>query len=411
MDDRIVVTGVSAITAIGTGKDAFWSAMMAGKSGVRTITRFDTSEYSTRIAAEIEDFDPDGMMSPGVAARCTRSNQLGIAASNLAIKDAGLDLSLIPPDRVGISVGVGGEILGNVDERTAILKGKYLLKKNLPAIPNIFPNLLAEEISVSGPSLCVATACSAGNQAIGQARDLIRLNKADVMITGGAESTVLPLVVASFCALRVMSTRNDDPGRASRPFDMDRDGFVLGEGSGMMVLEKESMARKRGARIYAELAGFGATCDAYHMTIPAPDKVQIARAMTLAMNDAGVDPDEVDYINAHGTSTKANDIGETNAIKLVFGKRAYDIPVSSIKSMIGHTIGAAGAIELAATLLAVHYGVLPPTINQETPDPECDLDYVPNKPREHDIRVALSNSFGFGGNNSTILVKKYDQGQ
>jgi 3-oxoacyl-[acyl-carrier-protein] synthase II len=409
MDDRIVVTGISAITAIGVGKDEFWKAMMAGKSGIKRISRFDTSDYSTKIAAEIRDFNPDGLMDPEVASKCTRSNQLGIVASNLAIKDAGLDLSQIPPDRIGISVGVGGEIIGSVDERTAIQRDKYLLKKNLPGIPNVFSNLLAEELSISGPGMCVATACSAGNQAVGQARDLMRLNKADIMIAGGTESTVLPLVVASFCSLRVMSTRNDDPQRASRPFDLERDGFVLGEGSGILILEKESSARKRGARIYAEVAGFGATCDAYHMTIPAPDKVQIARAMILALNDAGASPDEVDYINAHGTSTKANDMGESNAIKSVFGERAYDIPVSSIKSMIGHTIGAAGAIELAATILALHNGMIPPTINQETPDPECDLDYVPNKSRQHDINVAMSNSFGFGGNNSSMLVRKIDQ--
>ncbi len=409
MSERIVVTGIGVITSIGIGLENFWAAMMRGESGIKEISRFDTSDYPTKIAAEISDFDPAEFMDPKTANRITRWNQLGIASTRMALEDADLDLSNISPDRVGISVGVGGEIIGLVDERSSIERGRYLDPKGLPDIPNLLPNILSDEFSITGPNMCVATACSAGNQAVGQARDLIRLGKVDVMITGGTEAPIFPLAVASFCALRIMSKRNDDPKRSSRPFDLHRDGFVLGEGSGIMILERESSAKERGAKIYAEVAGYGATCDAYHMTMPAPDKVQIARAMALALQDAGSKPERIDYINAHGTSTEANDIGETRAIKSIFGDRAYEIPVSSIKSMIGHTIGAAGAVELIATILAIDRGMIPPTINQEEPDPQCDLDYVPNKPREHVVNEAISNSFGFGGNNSSILVRKVDQ--
>ena len=334
MEERVVVTGVGVITSIGVGKEKFWTAMMDGKSGIKRISRFDTSDYPTKIAAEIRDFDPTDFMDREVARKCTRWNQLGIAAVRMALEDSGLDVSEIPSDRIGISVGVGGDIIGLVDERSSIAKGKYLDNKGLPDIPNLLPNILSEEFSIAGPNICVATACSAGNQAVGQARDLIRLGKTDFMITGGTEAPILPLATAAFCALRIMSKRNDDPERSSRPFDLGRDGFVLGEGSGIMVLERESTARARGAKIYTEIAGFGATCDAYHMTIPAPDKVQISRAISLALQDAGVNPDEVDYINAHGTSTEANDIGETKAIKDIFGERAYSIPISSIKPLM-----------------------------------------------------------------------------
>jgi 3-oxoacyl-[acyl-carrier-protein] synthase II len=409
MNEKIVVTGMGVITSIGIGLEGFWDAMMEGRSGIKRISRFDTSGYPTKIAAEIRDFNPTDYMSRETVRKCTRWNQLGIAATRMALKDAHLDLSDIPPERVGISVGVGGEVIGLVDERTSISKGRYLDKKALPDVPNLLPNLLSEEFSVSGPNMCVATACSAGNQAVGQARDLIRLGKVDVMITGGTEAPIFPLAVASFCALRIMSKRNDDPERSSRPFDLKRDGFVLGEGSGILVLEREASARERGARIYGEVAGYGATCDAYHMTMPSPKRVQISRAMALALEDAGVGTDDVDYINAHGTSTEANDIGETRAVKTIFGERAYSVPISSIKSMIGHTIGAAGAIELIATLLAMEHGIVPPTINQEERDPRCDLDYVPNKPRRHEVGIALSNSFGFGGNNSCILLRRLDE--
>jgi 3-oxoacyl-[acyl-carrier-protein] synthase II len=411
MSERIVVTGIGVITSIGIGKDNFWNAMMKGECGVKQISRFDIADYPTKIAAEILDFNPQEYMDQGTESRCSRWNQLGIAATRMAIEDSTLDLSVISPERIGISIGVGGEAFALVDERTSVAKGKYTARMDLPDVPNLTSSLLADEFSIMGPSMCIATACSAGNMAVGQARDLIRLGKVDVMITGGAEAPIFPLGFASFCALRVMSKRNEDPKGSSRPFDLQRDGFVLGEGSAMMILERESSALERGARIYAELAGFGATCDAYHMTMPAPDKVQIARAMELALVDGGSLPERIDYINAHGTSTEANDIGETRAIKSIFGERAYQIPVSSIKSMIGHTLGAAGAIELISTILAIERGFVPPTINQEVPDPQCDLDYVPNESREHIVNEALSNSFGFGGNNSSILVRKVNQDQ
>ena len=409
MNGRVVVTGIGVITSIGIGKENFWKAMMRAESGVKKISRFDTSGYPTRIAAEIRNFDPLQHMDRKTADRCTRWNQLGIASTRMALEDSRLNLSDLDPDRVGISVGVGGEVIGLVDERSSISRGVYLDPgKGLPDIPNLLPNILADEFSVSGPNMCVATACSAGNQAVDQARDLLRIGKVDMMICGGPEAPIFPLGVASFCALRSMSKRNDEPGRSSRAFDQERDGFVMGEGSGIMILEREESARKRGARIYAEVAGYGATCDAYHMTMPSPDRSQIARAIALALTDAGVRRDEIDYINAHGTSTEANDIGETHAIKTIFGERAYEIPVSSIKSMIGHTIGAAGAIELIATMLAMQHGVIPPTINQEKKDPRCDLDYVPNEPRNREVRVALSNSFGFGGNNTSMVVRKLE---
>ncbi|NIR48627.1 beta-ketoacyl-ACP synthase II [candidate division KSB1 bacterium] len=406
MERRVVITGLSAITPIGIGKQAFWESLISGKSGIDRITRFDTDGYATRIVGEVKHFDPAIYNLNGQSAEYARYSQLGLAATKMALQDAALDLERVDKHRVGVSAGVGGENISLRDEQKSVANQRVSTREKPPGDSNLLSNQIADEFGLSGPNVGISTACSAGNQAIGQARNLIRLGKADIVITGGAEAPIFPLVVASFCALRIMSKRNDEPEKASRPFDRNRDGFILSEGAGILVLETLDHALKRDAHIYGEIVGYGSTCDAYHMTVPSPDKVQIARAIKMALKEATLNPERVDYISAHGTSTLANDIGETKAIKHIFRDDAYKTPVSSIKSMIGHTIGAAGAIELIACALALEHNVLPPTINYEEPDPQCDLDYIPNVAREASVNIALSNSFGFGGNNSTIILKK-----
>lgn len=406
--NKVVVTGIGTISPIGVGIDTFWESIVNGKSGISTITRFNTERYPTRIAGEINDFDPQKHMPEDLANSLCRYSQLGMAAAQMAIQDAGLDLGSLNKDKVGVSIGVGLEILSYYDEKTAIENNNYTLRTKPPTENKNLSNVVSDFFGFSGQSLIVSTACSSGNQAIGIARDMIKAGQADIVLTGGVEASVFPLNLAAFCSLRVLSKRNDDPSKASRPFDKDRDGFVMGEGAGILVLESEECALQRGAHIYGEVAGYGATSDAFHMTMPSKDRVEICKSMRLAIDDAGLDINDIDYINAHGTSTLANDRGETKAIKTVFGKNAYSIPISSTKSMTGHLLGAAGAVELIVCILAIKNGVIPPTINLENSDPECDLDYVANKARKKEINTAISNSFGFGGNNSTLVVKRHN---
>lgn len=405
--NRVVVTGLGIITPIGIGVDAFWESVTNGKSGISMISRFNVEGYPTKIAGEVKNFSPKEYMPEELVNNLSRYSQLGLAAAQMAVKDARVDFSRIDKSKVGVSIGVGDEILSYYDEKTAIENNNYILRTKPPIDNRNTSNIISDFFGFSGQSLIVATACSTGNQAIGIARDMIKSGQADLVLTGGAESPIFPLILAAFCSLRVMSKRNDQPAKASRPFDKDRDGFVMGEGAGILMLESEEKACERGAHIYGEIAGYGATSDAFHMTMPSQDRMQICKAMRLAIEDAGLDINNIDYINAHGTSTAANDRGETKAIKMVFGDKAYNIPISSTKSMIGHLMGAAGAVELITCILAIKNGVLPPTINLEHAETECDLDYIANKARKKEINTALSNSFGFGGNNSTIVVKRF----
>ncbi|MCP4269542.1 MAG: beta-ketoacyl-ACP synthase II [Candidatus Brocadiaceae bacterium] len=406
--NKVVVTGIGIISPIGIGIDTFWESLVNGKSGISEITRFNTERYPTRIAGEINDFRPEEYMTDGLVNNLCRYSQLGLSTARMAIQDAGLDLYRLNKDRVGVSIGVGIEILSYHDEKTAIENDNYTLRTKPPTENSNMSNVVSGLFGFSGQNVIVSTACSSGNQAVGIAKEMIRAGQADIVLTGGVEAPVFPLNLAAFCSLRVLSKRNEDPTSASRPFDKDRDGFVMGEGAGMLILESEENALKRGAHIYGEVAGYGATSDAFHMTKPSTDKVQISESMISAIEDADLTINDIDYINAHGTSTSANDKGETRAIKMVFGNDAFGIPISSTKSMTGHLMGAAGAVELIVCLLAIKNGVIPPTINLENPGQECDLDYVPEKAREKKINTAMSNSFGFGGNNSTLVVKKFN---
>ena len=404
--NKVVVTGIGIITPIGIGIDSFWESSIKGISGISLISRFDTEGYPTKIAGEIKNFTPEEYMSEELANNLSRSSQLGLVAAQMAVKDARLDISNIDKNKIGVSIGLGAEVLSYYDEKTAIENNNYTLRtKPLRENKNV-SNVISDFFGFSGQNLIVATACSSGNQAIGIARDMIKSGQADLVLTGGVEAPLFPLYFAAFCSLRIMSKRNDQPEKASRPFDKERDGFVMGEGAGLLILEREEKAYERGAYIYGEIAGYGATSDAFHMTMPAKDRMQICKAMLLAIEDANLNINDIDYINAHGTSTVTNDSGETKAIKTVFGNTAYNIPISSTKSMTGHLIGAAGAVELISCILAIKNGVIPPTINLEHTDPECDLDYVANRARKKEINTVMSNSFGFGGNNSTIIVKK-----
>lgn len=407
MSSRVVITGIGLVTPIGIGVDAFWRSCLAGVSGVGRIRAFNPSDYPTQIAAELQDFDPLDAIPLDFPKDLERVHQLGLVAAALAIADSGLDTGNM--DCPDISV-CGGSCLGSrlvSEERlTAIYHYENGRKKvPLPQAKTV-SDFIADQYGIQGPILSFSNACASGNHSIGWAFNLLRLGKAEIVIAGGAEAPVLPLTTAGFCAMRAMSRRNDNPQRASRPFDRDRDGFVLGEGAGFMVLESLESARRRGAQIYAEIAGYSMTCEAYHMALPEPTAGEVAQAMEVAVRDAGVDLANISYINAHGTSTPKNDAGETMAIKALFGDQAYRIPISATKSMIGHTLGAAGAVEVAACALSVRNDALHPTINYEFPDSECDLDYVPNEARQYKVNVAISNSFGFGGNNSSIVLKK-----
>jgi 3-oxoacyl-[acyl-carrier-protein] synthase II len=411
MKKRIVITGIGVITPIGTGKEAYSSALREGRSGITRVTYFDPSEFSSQIAGEVKGFNPEDYIDKKRARRMDKFVQFAVAAAKMAVQDAKLDMSVEDKFRVGtiIASGIGGIATIENEYRAYLEKGPRRVSPFL--IPMEIINMASGEVAIDhgfkGPNYAVTSACASTNNAVGDALRLMRYGDADVMITGGSEAGVTHLGLAGFCSARALSSRNDQPEKASRPFDKNRDGFVMGEGAGIVVLETLEHARARGAHIYAELCGYGATDDAFHMTAPDPEGLAATRAIQNAIEDAGISPDEVDYINAHGTSTLLNDKIETMVIKKVFGERAYKIPVSSTKSMTGHLLGAAGAIELIATLLCMRDGFIHPTINYETPDPECDLDYVPNKARESAINCFVSNSLGFGGHNAVILVKKF----
>ena len=413
MKKRVVITGLGAITPIGNTAESFWPALVAGTSGIGRITRFDAADYDAKIAGEVKGFDPTAFIDKKEARRMDRFTQFAIAASRMALSDSGLDLEKEDRSRIGAFVGSG---IGGMDTlhdqyKTLFEKGPNRISPFF--IPMMIANMAAGQVSIAfglqGPSSCVVTACATGTNCIGDAMKVIQRGDADVMVAGGTEAAISPAGMAGFCAMKALSTRNDEPEKASRPFEKDRDGFVMGEGSGIVILESLEHALARGARIYAELAGYGTNADAYHVTAPAPEGVQAAKCMELAIKDAGLTTTDVDYINAHGTSTPLNDKNETLGIKALFGDHATKLAVSSIKSMTGHLLGAAGGIECVATALTVVNDMMPPTINYDTPDPELDLDYVPNQARAKTVRVALSNSFGFGGHNATLLVKKFEK--
>ena len=408
---RVVVTGMGIVTSLGSDLETFWSNLVAGKSGVSRIESFDVSEYPTQIAAEIKDFNPEDYIDRKEARRMDRFVQFAVAAGKMAVQDAGLELGVnVDPERVGVIVGSGIGGLGTWEEQHSILLEKGPKRVSPFFIPMMIANMASGQISMSigakGPNTTAVTACATGTHSIGDSFKLIQRGDADVMICGGAEATIRPTGLAGFCSMRAMSTRNDEPEKASRPFDAERDGFVMGEGSGVLVLESLEHAVKRGARIYAEVIGYGMSGDAYHITDPDPDGA--ARCMQRALKDAGIEPEAIDYINAHGTSTPVGDRSETLAIKKAFGDHAYKLAVSSTKSMTGHLLGAAGGIESVILALTLKNGVIAPTINLENRDPECDLDYVPNAARKSDVKTALSNSFGFGGHNATIVMRKYE---
>jgi 3-oxoacyl-[acyl-carrier-protein] synthase II len=408
---RVVVTGLGALTPVGNTAEEFWSSLTQGRSGIGPITRFDTEGFPTRIAGEIRNFDPLAFVDKKEARRLDPYLHYAIAASTMAMQDAALDTGKVDATRLGVLIGSGiGGITTLLDTHEVLLnKGPDRVSPFfIPMlIINMASGLVSMRFGAKGPNSAVVTACATGNHAIGDAFKLIQRNEADVMIAGGSEAIIVPLCIAGFCSMKAMSTRNDEPARASRPFDAGRDGFVCGEGSGIVILESLEHARRRDARIYAEIVGYGMTGDAHHMTAPDPEGDGAARAMAGALRDAGLAPDAVGYINAHGTSTPYNDKFETFAIKRIFGDHARRLAVSSTKSMTGHLLGAAGGIEAIATVLAIHHGLLPPTINYEIPDPDCDLDYVPNHARKQDVEVAMSNAFGFGGTNATLAFRKY----
>lgn len=411
MSKRVVITGVGAITPIGIGKDEFWNGLVAGKSGISLITRFDTTDFTSKIAGEVKDFDYTQYVDKKEGKRMDRFVHYAVAASKMAIADAELDLDKVDRDRIGTCIGTGIGGVETLHDQYKALFDKGPNRVSPFFVPMMIANMAAGQASITlglnGPSTAIVTACASGTNCIGDAFKTIQRGDAEVMLAGGTEAAISPIAVAGFCSMKALSTRNDAPEQASRPFDKDRDGFVMGEGSGIVVLESLEHALARNATIYAEVVGYGTNADAYHMTAPAPEGAKAAECMNLALKDAGVAPEAVDYINAHGTSTPMNDKNETLAIKSLFGEHAKKLAISSIKSMTGHLLGAAGGIEVIATALTIKNSVIPPTINYTTPEDGMDLDYVPNTSRKAEVNMALSNSFGFGGHNATILLKKY----
>jgi 3-oxoacyl-[acyl-carrier-protein] synthase II len=402
---------MGVMTSLGNELEQFWGNLMEGKSGVSHIEAFDVSEYPTRIAAEIKDFNPELYADKKEARKMDRFVQFAVAASKKAVEDAGLTIGEnADPERIGVMIGSGIGGLGTWEDQHNILLEKGPKRVSPFCIPMMIANMASGQVSMAtgakGPNSTAVTACATGTHSIGDSFKMIQRGDADVMICGGAEATIRPTGMAGFCAMRAMSVRNDEPEKASRPFDVDRDGFVMGEGSGVLVIESLEHALKRGARIYAEVIGYGMSGDAHHMTEPDPDGA--ARCMTRALKDAGVAPEEIEYINAHGTSTPVGDRSETLAVKKAFGEHAYKVAISSTKSMTGHLLGAAGGVEAVILGLTICNGIIAPTINLDNQDPECDLDYVPNTPRKASVRTALSNSFGFGGHNATIVMRAYE---
>ncbi len=408
---RVVVTGVGAITPIGNTPQEFWTGLVSGRNGIRKITHFDPSGHRSQMAGELVGFNPLQYMELKESKRTVRFTQLAIAASKQAVADANFVINDLNSDQVGVIIGTGTGGIDWMEMQDGILRESGPRAVSPFLVPLFISNMAAGQTAIHlgarGPNSCTVTACAAGSNAIGDAFRLIQHGEAQAMICGGTEAAITPLVLAGFAAAKALSTRNDDPAHACRPFDRDRDGFVIGEGAGILILEEMNAAVTRGARIYAELVGYGMTCDAYHMTSPTPGGEGAARAIRLAIKDAGIFPDEVSYINAHGTSTAVNDGTESKAIKSALGEAAYRVAISSTKSMTGHLLGGSGGIEGVAAALSVYHDVVPPTINLENPDPECDLDYVPNYARAMPVEVALSNSFGFGGHNVTLAFRKF----
>ncbi|MBV5316228.1 MAG: beta-ketoacyl-ACP synthase II [Desulfobulbaceae bacterium] len=411
MKRRVVVTGIGLITPLGIGTEQTWNALINGQSGVGPITRFDASDQTSQIAAEVKGFNPEDWFEKKQAKNLDAFVQYAVAAADIAWKSSGLSITDENMHRVGVITGCGMGGLPTIEEYHSVLLNRGPRKITPFFIPRVIPNMPSGHISMrigaKGPNLSQTTACAAGTHAVGEAFRHIAYGDCDMAITGGTESVICPLAVGGFSAMKALSTRNDDPLTASRPFDLHRDGFVISEGSGMLVLEELEAAKRRGATIYAEIVGYGQTSDAYHIAAPPENGEGAARCMAAALKDAGLNPEDVDYINAHGTSTPLNDKCETLAVKTVFGKHAYKLAMSSTKSMTGHMLGAAGGIEAAFTALTLYHGIIPPTANLRTPDPDCDLDYVPLNSRKAKVQVAMSNSFGFGGTNGVIILRRY----
>lgn len=411
MHNRVVITGLGVVSPVGLYPGDFWDNIVDGKSGVAPISKFDPEGYITRIAAEVKDFDPTAYMDKKEARRMDRFTQLALAAAGMAMEDAAVDREKLNKERVGVILGSGVGGIATLEEQHNNLLNKGPNRVSPFFIPAMISNMGAAQVAITygfkGCNVVVTSACASSNNAIGDAYRVLKHGGADMILTGGTEAPITPLAVAGFCAMKAMSTRNAEPQSASSPFDAARDGFVMGEGAALLVLETLEHARGRGARIYGEIVGYGASCDAYHITAPDPVGEGAILAMKMALSDAGLKPEDVGYINAHGTSTPLGDKLETLAIKQVFGQWAYKLAVSSTKSMTGHLLGAAGGVEAVVSVLSLLDGVLPPTINLKNPDPECDLDYVPNKARKSQADAALSNSFGFGGHNATLIFKRY----
>ncbi len=412
MDRRVVITGLGLVTPLGIGVEETWSALCAGKSGIGEITKFDTTDFLTRIAGEVKNFNPADFLPKKEAKRSQLFISFGVAASRMAVEDAGLVIDASNAHRVGVLTGCGLGGLSILEETVDILRIKGPRKISPFFIPmmigNMAPGMISIQLGAKGPNSSIATACAAGTHAIGDSFNIIRRGQADAMITGGVESMITPTCIAGFNSLKALSTRNNEPEKASRPFDRDRDGFVMGEGSGILILEALEHALERGARIYAEVCGYGMSGDSYHITAPSPDGDGAVRCMNAALEDAAMTYHQIDYINAHGTGTPLNDTNETMAMKIVFKENTQAVPISSTKSMTGHLLGAAGGVETVFSVLTIEHGIIPPTINLDHPDEGCDLDYVPHKARHQSVNVAMTNSFGFGGTNASLIIKKFD---